>query len=91
MSWSFYGVGKPAAVLAKARTELERIKCSEPEETIKNKVLDILTASLLAMPAASAVDLKASGSQSMVDYADPSKGVANQLILEIKPLFGFVE
>jgi hypothetical protein len=91
MSWSFYGVGKPGPVLAKARTELERIKCSEPEETIKNKVLDILTASLLAMPPQSAIDIKASGSQSMVDYNDASKGVANNLVIEIKPLYGFVE
>jgi hypothetical protein len=91
MSWSFNGVGKPAAVLAKARTDLARIKCAEPEETIKNKVLDILEASLSVMPASTAIDIKASGSQSMVDYSDASKGVSNSLIMEIKPLYGFVE
>lgn len=91
MSWSFYACGKPAAVLAKARTELERIKCAEPEETIKAKVLNILEASLLAMPASSLIDIKVSGSQSMADYSDASKGVCNQLIMEIKPLYGFIE
>jgi hypothetical protein len=92
MSWSFYAVGKPAAILNKARTELERIKCSEPEETIKNKVLDILVASLLAMPASSAISVKASGSQSSEWKDNAATGKqSNTLILQIEPLYGFVE
>jgi hypothetical protein len=87
MSWSFYAVGKPAAVLAKARTDFSRITCSEPEETIKGKVLNILEASLLAMPESSAVSIKAMGSQ----VAGSDGKATNNLSVSIEPMFGFVE
>lgn len=89
MSWSFYGVGRPIAVLNKARTEIARIRCAEPEETVKNKLLNIIEASLLAMPDASAVKIEASGSQSS-DSKDPAK-FTNDVKLDITPLWGFVE
>lgn len=97
MSWSFQAVGKPAAVLAKARVELGKIHCSEPEETIKGKVLNILEASLLVMPESAAVKIEASGSQSPA-YVSSETGYktvegkfSNNLILKIEPIFGFVE
>lgn len=89
MSWSFYAVGKPAAVLNKARAELTRYKCSEPEETIKGKVLNILEASLLAFPSDAAVQIEACGSQT-TDSSKPNTAV-NTLSVAIKPLYGFVE
>lgn len=97
MSWSFYAVGKPAAVLAKARVEFGKIHCSEPEETIKGKVLNILEASLLAMAECTAVKIEAAGSQSP-GYVSSDGGYkaaegkfSNNLTLKIEPIFGFVE
>lgn len=87
MSWSFYGVGKPAAVLAKARDELARVKCAEPEEFIKSQVAAVLEVSLTNMPAATAVQVDAAGSQTKNGDGTAS----NQLTLNIKPLYGFVE
>lgn len=87
MSWSFYGVGKPAAVLNKAKTELPKCRCSEPEETIKSKVIDIIEICLAAYPDASAVQIDANGSQSN----DSDGKTTNSLVVNIKPLYGFVE
>ncbi len=87
MSWSFSGVGKPAALADRARASLSNIKCREPEETIKGKVAEIVEECLAAFPAGSAVQIEASGSQSTAD-----DGTAlNSLSLNIKPLYGFVE
>jgi hypothetical protein len=88
MSWSFYGVGKPPAVLAKARKDLAAVKCMEPEETIKTGVLGILEVSLSNYPADAAVRVRAQGSQN-VDSSKP--GAANTLTVEIENLYGFVE
>lgn len=89
MSWSFYGVGKPAAVARKAKADLSAYKCAEPEETVKAKVSDIIDACLSAFPAGAAVQIEASGSQS-TDSATPGKAV-NTLSVVIRPLYGFVE
>lgn len=93
MSWSFHAIGKPGAVLGKARNDLVQCKCAEPEETIKGKVLNILEAALLAFPDSSAVHVTASGSQSTA-YNGPAvvEGrFTNSLSIEIKPIYGFVE
>lgn len=88
MSWSYNGIGKPSAVLEDAQLRLSAVKCSEPEETIKNKVGDILLASLSAFPESSAVQVEAYGSQTV----DSTTGKAtNSLHFDIKPLYGFVE
>lgn len=87
MSWSFVAVGKPAAILEKARKDMTTYRCAEPEETIKGKVLNIIEASLLAFPEASAIEVNASGSQSM---PDPGHAI-NSLSVTIKPLYGFIE
>lgn len=97
MSWSFYATGKPAAMVARARVEFGKIKCSEPEEAIKGKVLNILEVSLLAMPENAVVRIEAGGSQSQAyDMAPDGWGAVvgkftNQLNLKIEPIFGFVE
>lgn len=85
MSWSFSAIGRSSAVAQKARDDLTRYKCTEPEETIKTKALEIIESSLCAMPDASAVQIEAYGSQSPV-----SGGVSNQLTLKITPISGFV-
>ena len=94
MSWSFYSVGRPLPVLEKARADLGKIKCAEPEETIKNNILSILEASLLVMPETVAVNIAASGSQSPA-YSNDGKiieGKSNNYVkLEVTTLYGFVE
>ena len=67
------------------------MKCIEPEESIKANVVEIVKQALGAMPPGSIVEVIASGSQSNIDYNDPSKGATNQLSVSIKPLWGFVE
>ena len=88
MSWSFYGVGKPKALAAKAEVDLSRIVCMEPEQTIKVLVGKIIAAALEASPDNGAVQIEASGSQS----TDSTVGtITNQLSLKITPIYGFVE
>lgn len=89
MSWSFYGVGKPAAVAAKFALEASQYKCAEPEETIRSKIVDIVAVSLSAYPEASAVNVKASGSQ-MSDSKTPGKFI-NTLTISVEHLYGFAD
>lgn len=86
MSWSFSGLGKPHAVFAKAKKDLTQYKCAEPEESIKQMVLNILDKSLSAYPESYAVHVEASGSQSSV-----GEDKVNQLRIDIHQLYGFIE
>lgn len=90
MSWSFYAIGKPRAVLESARKQLSAIKCAEPEETIKGKFLSMLEASMLVMPDASAVRIEANGSQSARAAGEDGR-FTNSFSAKIEPLYGFVE
>jgi hypothetical protein len=94
MSWSFHAVGKPHAVLEKARKDLTQYPLMEPEETIKENVLYILEASLQAYPESSCVKITASGSQSPAYDTNgalvPGKFV-NSLHMDLDYLHGFVE
>jgi hypothetical protein len=90
MSWSFSATGRPGAVAAKAAADLAKLKCVEPEETIKNKVLEIIATSLATFPPSSVVQVEAGGHQS-TRLQDAFGVVFNQLSLTIKPLYGFVE
>jgi len=88
MSWSVSVVGKPAAVAAKVAKELAAVKCSEPEEEIKNSVASIVATALGAFPEGAAVKVNASGSQ----YSPNNDGKkVNNLSVSIEPLYGFVE
>lgn len=91
MSWSFYALGKPQAVLKDADTKFDSFKCAEPEETIRQGVYKMITASLLAMPPGSAVEVTASGSQSFQGDTDGNTSFFNQLHLDIKPIYNFFE
>jgi len=88
MSWAYRGTGMPQAILRAMNEQLQRQKCSEPEETIKNEVLEVAETCLEAFPPDHPVDVEASGSQSSIG----GEGVAvNQLTLTIKPLWGFLK
>lgn len=86
MSWSFSGVGMPKAVMASMIDWLSKSKCSEPEETIKNRVIQIAQLSIDAMPEDHPVKIEAGGSQSTTN--NPAIAL-NQLNLRIDPLWGF--
>jgi hypothetical protein len=90
MSWSVSAIGKASAVAAKAAEQFAAIKCSEPEETIKNTAASAVALALSAFPAHYAVRLTASGSQHQPDQSKPDEKV-NNLRVEIEPIWGFVE
>lgn len=91
MSWSFNAIGKPKAVLEKARLELTEsaYKCPEPEESARKQVYEILKLLLPSYPSTAAVKIEASGSQYTPDLK-VSENI-NQLKLDIQPLYGFIE
>jgi hypothetical protein len=91
MSWSVSAIGKAAAVAEKVASELERSKCSEPEETIKNTVADVVGVALRAFPPNYAVRVNASGSQQTPDFSKAPKEIVNSLNVSIEPIWGFVE
>jgi hypothetical protein len=87
MSWSVTVVGKASAVAAKVANDIASIKCSEPEETIKNNVGHAISVGLAAFGPDFPVKVSASGSQS-----DRGGGVkTNQLSVTIEPIWGFLE
>lgn len=90
MSWSVNKIGKPGAVRAAVAMELARIKCSEPEESIKNSVASALDAALAAFPPSVVVSVSASGSQYAPDSTKPTE-FQNNLMVKLDPVYGFVE
>ena len=90
MSWSVIAVGRTSAVVAKLAKDFSSIKCSEPEETIKNTVAVAITAALDAFPTSTAVRVEASGSQYCPDSTKPNEKF-NQLTVKLEPLYGFIE
>jgi len=89
MSWSVTAFGKPAAVRSKLAGDFARIKCSEPEETIKTKVAEAIDAGLSVMPATDVVRVEASGSQ--YQPGNTPGELRNQLAVKIEPITGFLE
>lgn len=93
MSWSINAVGRAGAVAGKVASEIVKIKCSEPEETIKNAVGAILATALSAYPEGYAVSVEANGSQGPgYDSATGANigGHVNSLTVNVRPLYGFV-
>jgi hypothetical protein len=87
MSWCVEAHGKPVPLAAKIKGDIDAVRCMEPEETIKSKARDIISTALAAYPDAMAVHVKASGSQNPL-----SDGIAvNTLLIEIQPLYNFIE
>lgn len=86
MSWSISKYGFAGVVAAKVSEDIQRIKCAEPEETIKNMVGAAIIHSLESFPADFPVKVEASGSQSTIDGK-----LVNTLNTRIEPQYGFVK
>lgn len=93
MSWSVSRVGKAKAVAVQLAIDLAKIKCSEPEEAIKELFAQQVALALAAYPESSAVAVSASGSQSPTydGSGSPNGGHVNNLNVKIDPLYGFIE
>lgn len=87
MSWSVNAIGKASAVAAKLAQQFAGIKCTEPEESIKNTVAGAIATALGAFPEGTAVKVIASGSQS----GGTDGKATNSLAVQIEPQWGFVE
>ena len=88
MSWSIYNVtGRGKALQAEIEAYKTKNICSEPEETIRQKTIEIILFSLQAMSDKFPVTINASGSQSN----DGDGFATNQLQLTIQPIWGFKE
>jgi hypothetical protein len=87
MSWSISKIGFAGVVAAKVAEDVRRIKCAEPEESIKNSVGAALVAALEAYPGDFAVRVEATGSQS----TSMEGFTVNNLSVKIEPLYGFVK
>lgn len=90
MSWSIFTIGRAGALRAKVAADLANIKCSEPEETIKNTVAATLDLALAAFPPNYALRIDAAGSQHAPDHSKPDERV-NSLSVKLEPIYGFVE
>jgi hypothetical protein len=95
MSWSVAEVGRAHAVAKKIAQDFARIKCDEPEETVKNAVAHICATALVAFPPNEAVKVTAHGSQ-FEPYGEDNKPIGvghniNSVFLEIVPIYNFRE
>ncbi len=91
MSWSVSAFGKAPAVATKLAADFARIKCTEPEETIKNSVAAAFAAGLAAMPPGLVVTAEASGSQYAPDSSKKPAEFSNQLTVKLQPHGAFLE
>ncbi len=94
MSWSVSGTGRASALAIRIEKDFENYtKCSEPEESIKQKARELIVLTLQGqVPPDQVVTVTASGSQSI--SGDSNSGltaVRNQLKIEIYPIYNFVE
>lgn len=90
MSWSFTGVGRAKPLSAKIKDDLSKMKCSEPEESIKNKVAEALVLAVGSFPGLATVSVTASGSQYVPDSSKPNEAI-NSLQIKVEQLWNFVE
>jgi hypothetical protein len=87
MSWSFSAVGMPTAVNKSLQEMHHRIKCPEPEETIKAALVHAADVALRNMPSDQPVVVNANGTQG----GRTPEGLPNQFLIEIKLLYGFMK
>ena len=91
MSWSVGAIGKAPAVRDCIATQFANgSPCKEPEEAIRQAAKATIDTALAAISPDYAVEVNASGSMSLTDWNDPSKGGANTLTIQITPKYGFV-
>lgn len=91
MSWSVSAFGKAPAVAAKLAEQFARIKCTEPEETIKNSVAAAFASGLGAMPPGMVVTAEANGSQYAPDSSKAPNEFSNSLTVKLQPHGAFLE
>lgn len=90
MSWNVEAFGRPEKVAAKLALDFERIKCAEPEESIKNHVAQALMKALDCYPPENIVQVRANGSQYAPDQSQPDQKL-NTLSVTLSGMSGFVE
>ena len=90
MSWSVTAVGKPAKVAEAVAKQIAAVKCSEPEETIKNTLGTAIATALAAFPPGVAAKVEASGSQYVPDTRKPDEK-QNTFSVSVQAIYGFVE
>lgn len=87
MSWSISKIGRATAVAAAVATEMAATTpLAEPEETARKNAADSIAKTLAEYPSDIVVRVEASGSQ-----FSQSGGLINTCVLNIMPMFGFVE
>lgn len=95
MSWYIHASGKPIALVDELARQFGNVKCSEPEETIKNNAFALISTALSKFPASAAVRVTAQGSQTTIgDDGKQTMGAGeaiNSLEIKIEPLWRFVE
>lgn len=90
MSWSVSAVGKATAVRKSIADQFTRNTCAEPEETVRQTAAKLLDAALAAQDDNQPVEVTASGSQGFKDW-NAKTGVSNQLTMNVRPIYGYVE
>jgi len=89
MSWSVGATGKAAAVAkAIAKQFADAGKCVEPEETVRQAALSVISAAINGQGPKAAVTVNASGHQSGLPGTNE---VSNTLTISVQPLYGFIE
>jgi len=91
MSWSVNAIGKAPAVAAKLAVDFGKIKCPEPEETIKKTMAAVIATALAWFPLTQAVRVEAHGCQSHPNFSKAPHETTHQLAVKIEPIWGFVE
>lgn len=82
MSWSVNAMGKASAVAQYVEKQLHQYKCSEPEESIKERVIGIVADAASAAPDCG-MSIVAYGSQSDMTNAEGVRESRNNVKLEI--------
>ena len=90
MSWSIAVIGRPTAVLAKVKMDLEKQKCAEPEESVKNAFIAAVTAAISGFTEDMVVTVSGNGSQYKPDANNPVK-IINSFNMKLDPTYAFVE
>ena len=91
MSWGLQVIGKAPAVRKEIALQATKIKCSEPEETVRQAALSAIEAALSAQGDSVVVKVSASGSQGTEYQANGQGPIYNQLTITVDPQHGFVE
>ena len=87
MSWSINAVGKPAAVAKSCREQISGYKCAEPEEAVRQMIVEAIEAACKGFNDSTLVRVNANGSMYTADGASQY----NSASLTIEPILGFVE